>query len=175
MSCQVRVLLLWLFKYEILTFENVPNGYATRTRQVHFYYHLRLPRDYVHFCIFPSFTLLPCNSSLIPSLPPLSLLPLAVRKIPVDGSTGGSVDLMSVATGGSNAPKIGSVRTVAAAGGPYGVPGMKSLFMQVSLVFLLISGYYAMVSEYVYAFVFFGFPFSNGPMILSPKISTHAR
>jgi hypothetical protein len=71
--------------------------------------------------------------------------PLAtVRTVPVDTSTGGSVDLMSVATGGS-AVKAG-VQTAAVPGGPYMRQGMRSLFMQVSLVFLLISGFYAMVS-----------------------------
>lgn len=71
----------------------------------------------------------------------------AVRTIPVDGSTGGTVDLMSVATGGSK-PKANTTK-VASAAGPYFVPGMKSLFVQVSFVFLLISGYYAMVSHLV--------------------------
>jgi hypothetical protein len=51
---------------------------------------------------------------------------------------------MSVATGGS-AVKAG-VQTAAVPGGPYMRQGMRSLFMQVSLVFLLISGFYAMVS-----------------------------
>lgn len=54
---------------------------------------------------------------------------------------------MSVATGGS-APKA-NVQPAATPGGPYFVPGMKSLFMQVSLVFLLISGFYAMVRYFM--------------------------
>ena len=73
---------------------------------------------------------------------PFPFLLHTVRTIPVDGSTGGSVDLMSVATGGSK-PKAGSVTTTHSS--PYFVPGIKSLFVQVSFVFLLISGYYAMV------------------------------
>ena len=57
------------------------------------------------------------------------------------------MDLMSVATGGSAA----KASVAAAAGGPYSVPGMKSLFVQVSLVFLLISGFYAMVRSPAYS------------------------
>jgi len=67
-----------------------------------------------------------------------------VRKIPVDTGTGRSVDLMSVATGGAK-PKDGTVHTLTVEATTYNVAGMRSLFFQVSLVFLLICGYYAMV------------------------------
>jgi hypothetical protein len=73
----------------------------------------------------------------------------AVRKIPVDGSTGNSVDLMSVATGGSKAKAVPVSTAATPSGGPYFNPGMKSLFVQVSFVFILVSGYYAMVSLFV--------------------------
>mmetsp|Transcript_28540 Transcript_28540/g.47951 ORF Transcript_28540/g.47951 Transcript_28540/m.47951 type:complete len:155 (+) Transcript_28540:91-555(+) len=65
-----------------------------------------------------------------------------VRKIPVNTSTGGSVDLMSVATGGSAPAATGSAP---AASDAYSADGIYALFIQVSFVFLLISGYYAMV------------------------------
>lgn len=78
------------------------------------------------------------------SLFPHTICPRTVRTIPVAGSTGATVDLMSVATGGSKAKAPAPV-AAAGPGGPYLAPGMRSLFMQVSLVFLLISGYYAMV------------------------------
>lgn len=73
-------------------------------------------------------------------------------KIPVDIGTGQTVDLMSVATGGSKAKAPAGPTTAAAPapGGRYAVPGMRSLFFQVSLVFLLICGYYAMVRTVVF-------------------------
>ncbi len=63
----------------------------------------------------------------------------------MDTGTGRSVDLMSVATGGTK-PKEGTVHALTVEATSYNVAGMRSLFFQVSLVFLLICGYYAMVS-----------------------------
>lgn len=81
-------------------------------------------------------------------------------KIPVDIGTGQTVDLMSVATGGSKAKAAPTTAAAPAPGGRYAVPGMRSLFFQVSLVFLLICGYYAMVSacQCVLCFVTQGCP-----------------
>lgn len=57
--------------------------------------------------------------------------------------TGNAMDLLSVATGGAETSS--PTREGAASGSPYDVPGVKALFAQVSILFLLVSGYYAMI------------------------------
>jgi len=57
--------------------------------------------------------------------------------------TGNAMDLLSVATGGAEASS--PTGEGGASGSPYDVPGVKALFAQVSILFLLVSGYYAMI------------------------------
>lgn len=63
----------------------------------------------------------------------------AIQRIPQaagkDSEAGGTFQLGT----------IGGISPTSAAANPYAISGLKSLFAQVSLVFLLISGYYAMV------------------------------
>ncbi len=73
-----------------------------------------------------------------------------MKKIPAVASTTGqsgkSIDLLDVATGGAetSAPKTRAASTTSASE-PFTDETLKTLLMQISLVFLLVSGYYAMV------------------------------
>ena len=80
---------------------------------------------------------------------------MIVKRIPsASGEGGGTIDLMNIATGGRESSAAtgsgaggggGGDISVAGSGDAYSQAGMKSLFAQVSFVFMLISGYYAMV------------------------------
>jgi len=52
------------------------------------------------------------------------------------------MDLMNVATGGEASSSTGEGGSSTS---PYDVPGVRALFAQVSILFLLVSGYYAMI------------------------------
>lgn len=74
----------------------------------------------------------------------------AVQKIPsvTDKQTGESIDLTNIATGGKESSKKTSERSQSVTehvDGPYGSPVLNTLFVQVSCVFLCVSGYYCMM------------------------------
>ena len=75
----------------------------------------------------------------------------AMQTIPkvTDKKTGESIDLTNIATGGKESGKTSErsepTSVTDHANGPYGSPILNKLFVQVSFVFLFVSGYYAMM------------------------------